>query len=435
MQVQLCCVVAFRWTQASRHQRLASELETPALHQNFVFPKTVSPNLSVHAQEHRKGWIVVGNNRYSLTSPCSNMAERVGFGTPLHNPEDAKVDIVFVHGLGGDRIGTWTSEPTKKLPVKTFWPKVLLPEKCPTARILSFGYDSRFVKFFPISKTNLAKEGTIDEYSTALYQNLASLRESTKTPADRPIIYVAHSLGGLVVANAVSRPQGANKTAQKLTDNTIGMIFLGTPFAGSDKAFWGEMATKLVTLLGVQTKDTDIKDLKERSARLIDINLDFATFIKARDRDQDHGPVEIVCYYEAEPTYVGLKDIGKIVKKGSAAQLPAIPALSIPDNHTDMCKFAGEFSSGFASVSGQLQQWIAKLDKKGKEDEDKQERINIQITGIDKQEGVVAGIIKSLPGGKTHVVGQTHMTIHIGQTAQFALDEVAKLMPAATPDD
>ncbi|KAF2838467.1 hypothetical protein M501DRAFT_1016567 [Patellaria atrata CBS 101060] len=125
------------------------------------------------------------------------------------------------------------------------------------------------------------------------------------------IIFV-HCLGGLVFAIAVSRPPGVNETAQKLTENTMGMIFLGTPFAGSDKASWGEMATKFITLF------------------------DFDTFIKARDRDRKQGPVEIVCYYEAEPTYAGPKNIGKIINKESAARLSAIAALSIPDNHTDM---------------------------------------------------------------------------------------------------
>ncbi|KAK7189586.1 uncharacterized protein CC84DRAFT_1163034 [Paraphaeosphaeria sporulosa] len=349
------------------------------------------------------------------------MAERVGFGTPLYSPDNAKVDVVFVHGLGGHRINTWTSEPTKKIPVETFWPEELLPKACPTARILSFGYDSRFVKFFPLSKSNLDKEGTIDEYSTALYQNLASLRESTKTPADRPIIYVAHSLGGLVVANAVSRPPGANETAQKLTDNTIGMIFLGTPFAGSDKASWGEMAAKFVTLFGVQTKDTDIKDLNERSARLIDINLDFDTFIKGRDRDRKHGPVEIVCYYEADPTFIGPVCIGKVVSKESAARLPAIAALSIPDNHSDMCKFAGEFSSGYASVSGQLAQWITALDKRGEEGEDHAGSTSVRIDGVVNNKGVVTGVIKSLPGGTTSVTGSADTTYNFGPLPDEAI--------------
>jgi protein SERAC1 len=92
------------------------------------------------------------------------------------------------------------------------------------------------VSFFPFIGKPVAQEATIDKYSAALYQNLASFRKTTNTPSDRPIIYVAHSLGGLVVANALSRPYSADKTAKKLTNNAVGIIFLGTPFAGSDKA-------------------------------------------------------------------------------------------------------------------------------------------------------------------------------------------------------
>ncbi|KAK4119854.1 hypothetical protein N657DRAFT_247289 [Parathielavia appendiculata] len=58
----------------------------------------------------------------------------------LHSPTsvpDTVVDIVFVHGLTGDREKTWTacyaSEP---------WPKTLLPSELPTARVLTFGYDA-----------------------------------------------------------------------------------------------------------------------------------------------------------------------------------------------------------------------------------------------------------------------------------------------------
>lgn len=276
------------------------------------------------------------------------------------------ISIVFVHGLGGNRIDTWTSEPTKQVPLKTFWPKDLLPKQCPTARILSFGYDSHFVSFF---RKQLAQEVTIDNYSTALCQHLASLRETTNTPADRPIIYVAHSLGGLVAANAVSRTQGANEAAKKLADNTVGMIFLGTPFAGSDKARWGGIGVGLANLLGLKTKDTDIEDLKEGSAKLTEINRNFKNLIKERDRNHELRKLEVVCYFEEHPTYVARKhlgsmvSIGKIVDKDSAGDIQA-DMLSIADNHSDMCKFGAEYLAGYQSVSGQLVQWIKALDRK-----------------------------------------------------------------------
>jgi len=47
------------------------------------------------------------------------------------------VDIVFVHGLNGHWMKTWTHENG------TFWPKDLLPHALPGARIYSYGYPSQ----------------------------------------------------------------------------------------------------------------------------------------------------------------------------------------------------------------------------------------------------------------------------------------------------
>ncbi|KAK4232874.1 hypothetical protein C8A03DRAFT_39473, partial [Achaetomium macrosporum] len=56
---------------------------------------------------------------------------------PLCSPAGAIVDIVFVHGLTGDREKRWIASDTSEP-----WPKVLLPSQLPTARILTFKYDA-----------------------------------------------------------------------------------------------------------------------------------------------------------------------------------------------------------------------------------------------------------------------------------------------------
>ncbi|KAK3937091.1 hypothetical protein QBC46DRAFT_344910 [Diplogelasinospora grovesii] len=55
----------------------------------------------------------------------------------LYSPETAAADIVFVHGLTGDREITWTARGASEP-----WPKALLPAELPTARVLTFGYDA-----------------------------------------------------------------------------------------------------------------------------------------------------------------------------------------------------------------------------------------------------------------------------------------------------
>lgn len=89
--------------------------------------------------------------------------------------------IVFVHGLGGDKIGTWTWDTVKER--SQFWPQSLLPKDCPTARILSFGYTAELLHFFP-QEDGISKQLTIDDHSTSLMQSLVNLREETDTVCD-----------------------------------------------------------------------------------------------------------------------------------------------------------------------------------------------------------------------------------------------------------
>ena len=58
----------------------------------------------------------------------------------LHSCDNAVVDICFVHGLTGDREGTWTVKNQQ-----ASWPQLLLPHRLKHARILTWGYDAYLV--------------------------------------------------------------------------------------------------------------------------------------------------------------------------------------------------------------------------------------------------------------------------------------------------
>jgi len=101
--------------------------------------------------------------------------------------------IVAVHGLGGDWEGTWTdtSGPTKKL-----WLRDFLPETFPNARVMSYGYDATYALSSAVSDISSAAASLID----SLY---GERQEDYETR--RPIIFVAHSLGGIVVKKVSSQ--------------------------------------------------------------------------------------------------------------------------------------------------------------------------------------------------------------------------------------
>lgn len=78
-----------------------------------------------------------------------------------------------------------------------FWPVDLLPEDCPNSRILMFGYDSKVTKYSP----GLVNENSVLSHSKDLLFSLA--RERT---LDRPLICLAHSLGGIIIKEVSHTP-------------------------------------------------------------------------------------------------------------------------------------------------------------------------------------------------------------------------------------
>jgi hypothetical protein len=98
------------------------------------------------------------------------------------------VDVVAIHGLNGHYLNSWTT--TNAARQKVVWLRDLLPKQLPDARIMSYGYNSA-VQF----SKNVSGIATFAEQ---LLEDLRSWR-STQAEQDRPIVFICHSLGGIVV--------------------------------------------------------------------------------------------------------------------------------------------------------------------------------------------------------------------------------------------
>ena len=137
------------------------------------------PNSRSHSDPH---------TGLSETPPVSVFPDGVKV---LHHFPNATVDIYFVYGLTGDRDSTWTAYG-QSAP----WPQNLLSPKLKKARILTYGYDAYIVR-----KTISGLNRQID-HATNLLNDLTTDRVSCNA-SSRPIIFVAHSLGGLVCKEAI----------------------------------------------------------------------------------------------------------------------------------------------------------------------------------------------------------------------------------------
>jgi hypothetical protein len=97
------------------------------------------------------------------------------------------VDIVAIHGLNGHYEKTWTE--TLKDGTQVNWLRDLLPKKARNARIMTFAYNST-VQF---SKST----SDVFTFANQLLEHLLATRLSI-VENRRPVIFVCHSLGGIV---------------------------------------------------------------------------------------------------------------------------------------------------------------------------------------------------------------------------------------------
>eukprot|EP00241_Pyramimonas_parkeae_P006130 CAMPEP_0114241166 /NCGR_PEP_ID=MMETSP0058-20121206/9491_1 /TAXON_ID=36894 /ORGANISM="Pyramimonas parkeae, CCMP726" /LENGTH=398 /DNA_ID=CAMNT_0001353681 /DNA_START=10 /DNA_END=1206 /DNA_ORIENTATION=+ len=132
------------------------------------------------------------------------------------------MDVVFVHGLRGGAFSTWRLSPPPggKEDFNTCWPADFLAPDMPDARLLSVSYKTRFTDWggYTLSLQDLS------------LHVLARLRAAGV--GSRPVVFVTHSLGGLVVKQMLA-DAAVDPKYSKISDRTKGIIFFSTPHFGS----------------------------------------------------------------------------------------------------------------------------------------------------------------------------------------------------------
>ncbi|KAL7960849.1 hypothetical protein V8C34DRAFT_312462 [Trichoderma compactum] len=238
---------------------------------------------------------------------------RHGLKVLVSQPLDKRnaVDIVAIHGLNGDRVGTWTDKTTN---VNWLSNASCLPKDVPNARVFSFGYNS--ATYFSRSNSD------VQDYASEL---LAEVKAHRRSDAEkrRPIVFICHSLGGLVFKQAMVRAHEQNQFYSSLMESVRGVIFFATPHKGSSLAFWDLVGTRIVqaAAFGMAASPNLPKDLKVNSEMLNRISNSFA---------YRGCSIKIRSFYETEfmPFLNCRARLGERLDIASTA------------NHSSICKFA-----------------------------------------------------------------------------------------------
>ncbi|RDL30323.1 uncharacterized protein BP5553_10201 [Venustampulla echinocandica] len=273
-----------------------------------------------------------------------------------NNGDKFTVDIVFVHGITGSQTGTWTMK--NKEGKEVLWPRELLTasDQIPGSRIIMFGYDADVVNFWAEASQN-----RLSDHADSLVGTLGVLRRRTKT-MNRPILFVVHSMGGLVVEEGLTLSRDSSEPhVENVYKATFGVAFLGTPHRGSGLAFWADIGCKFLSPIK-RTNKALLQVLKERSETLDGIQRRFHGMIHKRrepsycQQQRLPYPIKIHCFVEE----LALKVVGRVVEPDSA-RLDGWPSTTIHADHMGITRFPDGGDPQFQKVAGVLWGWVEDL--------------------------------------------------------------------------
>ncbi|KAL8217687.1 hypothetical protein R6Q57_021060 [Mikania cordata] len=202
---------------------------------------------------------------------------------------DPSFDVVFVHGLRGGPFKSWRVSECKSSSKSglvekideeagkqgTFWPAEWLSADFPHARLFSLKYKTNLTQW---SGSSLP----LQEVSSMLLERLI-----TAGIGDRPVVFVTHSMGGLVVKQMLHQARTENK--DNIVDNTIGVVFYSCPHFGSKLA-------DLPWRMGFVLRPAPtIGELRSGSPRLMKLN----DFIR---RLHNRGSLDVISFCETKVT-------------------------------------------------------------------------------------------------------------------------------------
>ncbi len=219
--------------------------------------------------------------------------------------EEPVLDVIFIHGLSGDPKKTWMSDDGTE-----FWPEWIFDE-FPNIAIYTLGYPaSVFAKW-------AKKEMDIFERATSALDYMIA-----KGIGARPLIFVTHSLGG-ILAKAIIRKSCDSDDAdwKKISEQVRLVAFLATPHNGASlastlKSVVPHFSSKHVELL---SNDTGI---------LEDINSHYRSYANAKDS------IKTVVYYEKYATKGALVVSRESADPGVSGTTP----VATDKDHTNICK-------------------------------------------------------------------------------------------------
>ncbi|KAK0715229.1 hypothetical protein B0H67DRAFT_487309, partial [Lasiosphaeris hirsuta] len=144
---------------------------------------------------------------------------------------------------------------------------------------LTYGYDTNIRHRL----SPAASHSTVYDFAWDLLVTLESMRREDPT---RPILFIAHSLGGIVVKELLRRSKGCGEHQihlENVYNSVIRIVFLGIPHRGADpRGILHHTVQKIAEAMGFGANKQVVETLLLTSERLRELRNEFSPMIREK---------------------------------------------------------------------------------------------------------------------------------------------------------
>ncbi|MCJ1393026.1 hypothetical protein MMC18_005898 [Xylographa bjoerkii] len=261
----------------------------------------------------------------AVSGPQRKRLKREGLSQLTGPPEASEdgatyyLDVVAIHGLNGHPHNTWTFQDAGG---DVFW---LQSSAKRTAGCEDLHIRLRLENIFSSST------GDTSAYAKGLLDDL-NLERSSPAYSSRPIVFICHSMGGLVCKKALVIANNKRNRYQWVLDSTKAIFFFGTPHHDSDIA-----DTVLSSSPILQLFDWGLVEFAAGRGKLVRIDLIKELSAKSKALDDLRN-----AFVERTEQVV--------TKRSATIGVTHEDVLSLPKNHFDICRIENENEPAYRRI-------------------------------------------------------------------------------------
>jgi pimeloyl-ACP methyl ester carboxylesterase len=248
--------------------------------------------------------------------------DRYGIFSINNNP-NSDFDVIFIHGLGGDKNTTWQNKNGES------WQNWLAEDY--NASIWTIGYGA--------NKTNWIEEDMSLDNAAEYF--LGSLK--SKGIGNKPYMFVVHSMGGLLVKKILLKAY-IHDEYKELPNMCKSIVFFAVPHTGSG---WANLFKYGKILL---RSSHVIKALARNISELHELSSEFDALVVQKK-------IETFIFYEQKQvrspklfSWLHLRKGINIVSRESATHIHSTnQKVPLPEDHISICKINSKTSDTYAT--------------------------------------------------------------------------------------